>query len=139
MKMKFNFGLIKGRQVGFFIPKEEKMLFVHSQLNDVKQTKSELKFILDCGICITVPIDVFILLQIETENGIVCFKPSLKKNLISGYVGFSLFDTYGFPFELTDEILKEKGYTLDVDGFLVLRQLQKEKSQGTFKHTCFEN
>lgn len=140
MRMKFNFGLIKGREVGFLIPKEEKTLFLHSQLTDVKQIKSDLRFYFKNGFFLTVPIDKFVRLQIRQENGIVCFEPSKVDNLISGYVGFSLFDTYGFPFELTDEILREKSYVLDVEGFCVLRRLQKEQSQGTFKYTsAFEN
>ncbi len=39
------------------------------------------------------------------------------KKILDGAIGFKLYDTYGFPFELTAEILDENNLTLDKDGF----------------------
>ena len=39
------------------------------------------------------------------------------KTELSGSDAFRLYDTYGFPFELTLEIAEEKGYTVDEEGF----------------------
>ena len=39
------------------------------------------------------------------------------KNILSGTDAFKLHDTYGFPLELTKEILEEKGLDVDQDGF----------------------
>ena len=36
---------------------------------------------------------------------------------LSGANAFKLYDTYGFPLDLTKEILEEKGYQVDEDGF----------------------
>ena len=44
----------------------------------------------------------------------------MKKNnqtQLSGENAFKLYDTYGFPLDLTEEILEEKGFGVDEDGF----------------------
>ena len=40
-----------------------------------------------------------------------------NKTVLDGEVGFKLYDTYGFPWELTDEILHENHMTLDKEAF----------------------
>lgn len=56
-----------------------------------------------------------------------------NKTVLSGDITFKLYDTYGFPFELTEEILAEKGYSLDKDGFDKLMEDQKEKARAARK------
>ena len=56
----------------------------------------------------------------------------LEKNgekLLSGEDAFRLYDTYGFPIDLTVEILEEKGLEADTDGFNAQMQQQKERSR----------
>lgn len=55
-------------------------------------------------------------------------------NTISGYDAFKLYDTYGFPFELTLEYLEEKGYTTNKEEFLNYMQQQKNLSKSNQKH-----
>ena len=55
-------------------------------------------------------------------------------NKISGSDAFKLYDTYGFPFELTLEYLEEKGFTTDKDEFIQYMQKQKEKSKSNVHH-----
>ena len=50
-------------------------------------------------------------------------------NKISGADAFKLYDTYGFPFELTLEYLSEKGYTTSKEEFEDYMQKQKEQSK----------
>ena len=54
---------------------------------------------------------------------------SSKTNKISGEKAFELYDTYGFPIDLTALILSEKGLTLDEKGFEVELQKQKNRSR----------
>lgn len=46
--------------------------------------------------------------------------------VLDGEKTFKLYDTYGFPLEVTEEILEEEGFTCDVDGFNAHMQAQKE-------------
>ncbi len=41
----------------------------------------------------------------------------VKETVIGGKQAFRLYDTYGFPVELTKELAAEKGYTVDIEGF----------------------
>ena len=43
--------------------------------------------------------------------------PHIAKKVISGKNAFNLYETYGFPLELTVEMAKEQGFEVDVDGF----------------------
>ncbi|MBR4767786.1 MAG: alanine--tRNA ligase, partial [Lachnospiraceae bacterium] len=64
----------------------------------------------------------------------------LKKNgetVLSGENAFKLYDTYGFPKDLTEEILEENGFTLDDDGFKNAMQKQKEMARGSRKKSNY--
>lgn len=54
---------------------------------------------------------------------------------LSGDIAFKLYDTYGFPFELTEEYALEKGYIVDKEGFEKALQAQKERSRNAMKET----
>ena len=59
------------------------------------------------------------------------------ENIISGKAAFRLFDTFGFPLELTEEIAKEKGFAVDKAGyeeaFKAHQELSRTASAGAFK------
>ncbi|MEO0407287.1 MAG: alanine--tRNA ligase, partial [Cyanobacteria bacterium P01_A01_bin.135] len=48
---------------------------------------------------------------------------------ISGSDAFTLYDTYGFPLELTQEVAEEQGVTVDVDGFEAEMEQQRERAR----------
>ncbi|HEY6149191.1 MAG TPA: alanine--tRNA ligase [Gaiellaceae bacterium] len=48
---------------------------------------------------------------------------------ISGDDAFKLHDTYGFPLELTEELARERGLAVDVDGFKQLMEEQRQRSR----------
>lgn len=51
------------------------------------------------------------------------------KDLLDGEKAFKLYDTYGFPLELTEEILQENGIETDTDGFASAMKKQKETAR----------
>jgi len=53
----------------------------------------------------------------------------IQKNTVTGQQAFELFDTYGFPFDLTQLIAREKGWTVDEEGFKAALQEQKDRSR----------
>lgn len=58
--------------------------------------------------------------------------PNLMKNPkkeISGKVAFRLYDTFGFPLELTEELAAENGFTVDKDGFKEAEKKHQEASK----------
>ena len=54
---------------------------------------------------------------------------NLQGTQIEKDIAFKLYDTYGFPIELTEEIAKEKGLTVDVEGFNEKFKEHQEKSR----------
>ena len=74
------------------------------------------------------------------ENEFEKLLPSLEKNpkrQIPGRVAFRLYDTYGFPIEITEELASEHGFSVDREGFDEAyrrhQELSKTESAGTFK------
>jgi len=69
------------------------------------------------------------------ENGIKLLDSEIEKaksagkKEIGGKEAFTLYDTYGFPLDLTELILKENDMTLDQDMFNTLMQQQKERAR----------
>ena len=59
------------------------------------------------------------------------------KTQLVGADAFRLYDTYGFPLDLTKEILEEKGITVDEDGFKSCMQEQKDKARKARKVTNY--
>ena len=51
------------------------------------------------------------------------------KTVLSGADAFKLYDTYGFPLDLTLEILEDKNFTVDEDGFQAAMKEQREKAR----------
>ncbi|MCH5281755.1 MAG: alanine--tRNA ligase [Lachnospiraceae bacterium] len=59
------------------------------------------------------------------------------KKELSGEDAFKLYDTYGFPLDLTTEILQEKGFGVDEKGFAEAMKEQKEKARAARKTTNY--
>jgi alanyl-tRNA synthetase len=71
------------------------------------------------------------------EAGIKLFTAELEntQEVFDGAVAFKLYDTYGFPLDLTEDMLREKGITLDIEGFDTMMEAQKAKSKASWKGT----
>ncbi len=66
------------------------------------------------------------------ENGLSLLQEylaGLQGTVLSADVAFKLYDTFGFPLDLTEDIAREHGLQVDVDGFERLMQQQRLKSQ----------
>lgn len=69
------------------------------------------------------------------ENGIKLLdkylleKSSEQRGILDGTIAFTLYDTFGFPLDLTELILRENSMTVDIDGFNVEMQKQKERAR----------
>ena len=72
-----------------------------------------------------------ILGQLEDE-----MKAAGEKTL-SGENAFKLYDTYGFPLDLTKEILEEKGFAIDEDGFKACMEEQRTKARSAREVTNY--
>ena len=58
----------------------------------------------------------------------------LKKGAVfSGDVAFKLYDTYGFPLDLTEDALKPRGITVDTAAFQAVMKKQKEAAKAAWK------
>lgn len=49
--------------------------------------------------------------------------------VLNGEDAFQLYDTFGFPWELTEEILEEQGFTMDKEGFEKAMEAQRERAR----------
>ena len=60
---------------------------------------------------------------------IIAKAANFSQTKISGKDAFELYDTYGFPLELTQEVASEQGLSVDLEGFEQAMELQKTRSQ----------
>ncbi|MDF1883259.1 alanine--tRNA ligase [Sulfurimonas sp. SAG-AH-194-C21] len=69
------------------------------------------------------------------ESGIALFEEELKttKDTFSGAVAFKLYDTFGFPLDLTEDMLKEKNLGLDSEKFQELMLEQRTRAKAAWK------
>jgi len=69
------------------------------------------------------------------ESGIALFNEELKntKDIFSGEVAFKLYDTFGFPLDLTEDMLKEKNLQLDSTTFNELMLEQRTRAKAAWK------
>ncbi len=69
------------------------------------------------------------------SEGIEIFNQELQKStdLFSGDVAFKLYDTHGFPLDLTQDMLKDRGLEVDLARFDALMQEQRAKAKAAWK------
>jgi alanyl-tRNA synthetase len=73
------------------------------------------------------------------SNGIIKFEKYISQKqdkVIDGDFTFELFDTYGFPIDLTELMASEKGYKVDMQGFEKKLAAQKERSKNAAKSSA---
>ena len=67
--------------------------------------------------------------------GLELFQEELKnsKEYFSADIAFKLYDTFGFPLDLTVDMLREKGLKVDIERFTKLMQEQKDRAKASWK------
>ena len=66
---------------------------------------------------------------IKRMDDLMLDSKNLNQTIISGENVFELYDTYGFPVDLTSLIARENGFSIDEDGFQAQLQVQKDRSR----------
>ncbi|HET9579479.1 MAG TPA: alanine--tRNA ligase [Usitatibacter sp.] len=69
------------------------------------------------------------------ETGMAILEAALAKNpkRLDGETAFKLYDTFGFPVDLTADIGRERGFDIDMDAFAAAMQAQQERSRAASK------
>ncbi len=70
------------------------------------------------------------------KNGLKILNDEVKKikdETLPGSVAFKLYDTYGFPVDLTQDVLKEKNIKIDHNEFKKLREQRKVEARASWK------
>lgn len=99
---------------------------VVSELGDVyPELKTNQKLITDV---LTSEVDKFASNLVRGKQLLEKYMQQASNKIISGQEAFKMYDTYGFPTELTKLIAQENSFTVDMDGFNTLMEQQKEQS-----------
>lgn len=131
--MKLNFSMLKNENIGFKQIRDNKVYSFCDELINVKQFKDHYEFLYENN-KLVVENNVFMHLLFVKENDNYYFVPN-NDSTINGLVGFTMSDTYGFPVELTEEIFEEKNMILDINGFTLIKELNRKKTQEKSKKT----
>ncbi len=67
------------------------------------------------------------------DRGLQIFTKAASAGNISGQAAFELYDTYGFPLDMTQLLATERGLTVDEPGFHVEMEKQRERGKGSAK------
>ncbi|MFO0499815.1 MAG: alanine--tRNA ligase [Betaproteobacteria bacterium] len=71
------------------------------------------------------------------EHGMEVLEAALRKEdrMLEGETVFRLYDTYGFPLDLTADIARERGFTVDIAGFQAAMEQQRERARAASRFT----
>lgn len=104
--------------VNFYPEVKEKQSFIQ---NVIKTEEERFHETLNDGLAILSTI-----MKQESEKG---------SNVFPGTEVFRLYDTYGFPKELTEEYVADAGFTIDEDGFMLEMEKQRERARNARQKT----
>ncbi len=74
--------------------------------------------------------------RVQINSAAIALQDEAKR--ISGHAAFTLYDTYGFPLDLTELMARERGLTVDVAGFNKLMEEQKARARAAQKKQVIE-
>ena len=76
---------------------------------------------------------------LQILNNMIAELKEKDKDVLSGQNAFKLYDTYGFPLDLTEDILQEKGFEVDEAGFNQEMKKQQERARQAREETGFND
>lgn len=130
---KYNFNLLKNKQVKIGYLKDNVFHGKTGKLINSKIFEDKISFIFeDSQLDVDISTFNYSLIRRNLDTISIIYDENNRK--LSGMIGFVMSDTYGFPIEITEELLLETGYILDLEGFKVMQELQKEKSRKSIKN-----
>jgi len=125
LRRAIRYGKLLNLPRNFLIPLAQKVIEIYQ--DEYREVKSK-------------ETDILTVIQNEEEKfektlsqGLKQFEKITKAGDISGIDAFHLFDTYGFPLELTEELAKEKNITVDIKGFQEAFEKHREISRAGVK------
>ena len=134
MNFKFNLSVLKNKDVVFHWNINNNDKEYGGKILSVKNKKKNYTFTFYDNSKLQTTDTILLRCKIRKEEDVIHIYYDDTCNIISGIAGFSMNDTYGFPIEITQEILNEDSYEIDMEGYYVLKELQKEMSNGTFSN-----
>jgi alanyl-tRNA synthetase len=76
--------------------------------------------------------------RLTLKNGLELLRAEIERyrteKIFPGQIAFQLYDTFGFPLDLTQDVLKEEGMSLEKAGFDAAMEQQRERSRSAAQH-----
>ena len=125
LRRAIRYGKLLNLPRNFLIPLAQKVIEIYQdEYREVKSKETDILTVIQNGE------EKF---EKTLSQGLKQFEKITKAGDISGIDAFHLFDTYGFPLELTEELAKEKNITVDIKGFQEAFEKHREISRAGVK------
>lgn len=70
---------------------------------------------------------------VKKVDEIIANAKNVGKNIIGGEEAFMLYDTFGFPLDLTEDMAEENKFTVDTEGFMRMMEAQRQRARSAHK------
>lgn len=83
--------------------------------------------------------------RLTLEKGLILLEDEMdktiksRKKIISGEIAFKLYDTYGFPLDIVNDIARKRDLCVDEDGYIEHMKMQKERARAAWKGSGDKN
>jgi alanyl-tRNA synthetase len=127
MKITYNFGILKNKLIGIELNGE----IWFNVLKNFKQNGENI-FLKFENSTLQINCQHFLHMKVVEKNNVVCFVESNNDKLINGMFLYYMYNTQGIPYDISKDLLEEKGFEVDEEGFNILYKTNQDLSKGTF-------